>query len=360
MASPPTERPPQPVPEIRQPPKGVGHAVSANESWVSLAQSLGIDPWDLIDFNFPGVKQVKQADAQRATRQVNWYLAEYVGCRDSIDGGKNYAFGSNLAGRGRGDYRDGVIFLPPGRAAAPKTPPCAFDIQRAVELESRAAANIRTLSAQVASDFLRTVGAVGRTGRNIPTISDNAYWFAKLYEIVTIQEIAESRNYRQPAFVLHFIPVFFDLYYQALQNWMNGNRAAVSRLWTIHFSNTGRPNMSSVLGWASGVEFAVVSGVTAHVRGDMPIALERAYRSYTAKYCLDPPPAFDEFRADFFAMGMVFGRARTALLSHVAQLGPVPDAAVAIGERLGGLDTADVERWRKEAWAEAQRRIDSK
>jgi hypothetical protein len=107
--------------------------------------------------------------------------------------------------------------LPPGRAVAPKTPPCAFDIQRAVELESRAAANIRTLSAQVASDFLRTVGAVGRTGRNIPTISDNAYWFAKLYEIVTIQEIAESRNYRQPAFVLHFIPVFFDLYYQALQ-----------------------------------------------------------------------------------------------------------------------------------------------
>jgi hypothetical protein len=64
------------------------------------------------------------------------------------------------------------------RTAPPKTPPCAFDIQRAVELESRAAAQTRTLSAKVASDFLRTVGAVGRTGRFIPTITDNTYWFA--------------------------------------------------------------------------------------------------------------------------------------------------------------------------------------
>src|SRR5262245_35442848 len=115
MASPPTERPPQPVPEIRPSPKGVRHAVSSGESWITLAQSLGIDPWDLIDFNFPGVKQVQQIDSQRATRQVNWYLFEYVGCQDSIDGGNNYAFGSNLAGRGRGDYKDGVIYLPPAK-----------------------------------------------------------------------------------------------------------------------------------------------------------------------------------------------------------------------------------------------------
>src|SRR5207244_12304390 len=101
MASPPAERPPQPVPEIRQPPKGVRHTVSANESWVSLARSLGIDPWDLIEFNFPGIKQVKQVDPPRATRQVNWYLSEYVGCRDSIDGGKNYDFGAYLTSRGR-------------------------------------------------------------------------------------------------------------------------------------------------------------------------------------------------------------------------------------------------------------------
>jgi hypothetical protein len=131
MANPLTERPQQPAPEIRPLPKGVRHAVGASESWVSLAQPLGIDPWDLIDFNFPGVKQIKQADTERAARQVNWYLSEYLGCRDSNDGGRNYAFGAHLAGRGRGDYRDGVIFLPPG----PK-PACPFDIKDALTIEA--------------------------------------------------------------------------------------------------------------------------------------------------------------------------------------------------------------------------------
>ena len=237
MATPLTERPQQPAPEIRSLPKGVRHAVGANESWASLAQSRGIDAWDLIEFNFPGVKQVKQADTERATRQVNWYLSQYVGCHASNDGGRNY--------------------------------------------------------------------------------------------------------------------------HQALQNWLNRNRAAVGRLWTIHFTGAADPDNSSVNSWSMGVQTSIETGVTAHVRGDMPIALERAYHSYTAKYCLDPLPVFDQFRADFFAMGTVFDRARKILLSHVAQMGPVPEAAVAVGEKLfSRIDSNVVDGWRKEAWAEAERRID--
>lgn len=355
MATPLTERPQPPAPEIRSLPKGVRHAVSAHDSWVSLAQSLGSDPWDLIEFNFPGVKQVKQADTERATRQVNWYLSEYLGCQDSNDGGRNYAFGAHLAGRGRGDYRGGVIYLPP----RPKTSACPFDIRDAVTIESVAAARVRALSRDIASGFIGLAGAVGRRGRFIPTILDNKYWFAKLYEIVTIHEINEARNYREPAFVLHFIPIFYDLYNQALQSWLNKNRAAVGRMWTTHFTGAADPDNSSVMSWTRGVQHSIESGVTAHVRGDMPIALERAYHSYTAKYCLDPPPAFDQFRADFFAMGAVFDHARKILLSHVAQMGPVPEAAVDVGERLfSNINTNVVDGWRKEAWDDAQRRID--
>jgi hypothetical protein len=87
---------------------------------VTLAQQLGIDPWELIDFNFPGMLQLKQRDVQRATRQVNWYLANYVGCWESTDGGKNYAFGSTYKG-GMGDYANGTIFLPPH--TLPPVPP---------------------------------------------------------------------------------------------------------------------------------------------------------------------------------------------------------------------------------------------
>ena len=42
-------------------PGGERHPVKTGESWASIAKARGIDPWDLIDFNFPGMKQVMQA-----------------------------------------------------------------------------------------------------------------------------------------------------------------------------------------------------------------------------------------------------------------------------------------------------------
>jgi hypothetical protein len=125
MSKPATEPPPlmTRAPEIRTPPKGTAHQVGPGDSWVTLAKPLHIDPWELIEFNFPGTLTVMRFDPQRATRQVNWYLEQYVGCTQSNDGGKNYAFGSGLAGRGRGDYKDGRIYLPPPRVAPPPPPP---------------------------------------------------------------------------------------------------------------------------------------------------------------------------------------------------------------------------------------------
>src|SRR5262245_30127811 len=103
------EKPVKPVPSTYVPP-GIRHTVRAGETWVSIAKTHGIDPWDLIDFNFPGMKQTKQIDLQRATRHVNWYLREYVCCEISFDGGRNWAFTSGLS-KGRGVWRGGRIYI---------------------------------------------------------------------------------------------------------------------------------------------------------------------------------------------------------------------------------------------------------
>jgi hypothetical protein len=223
-----------------------------------------------------------------------------------------------------------------------QAPTCAYDINNALEIEREAARRTLALSASVANRFIRTLGGLSARGRFIPTILDNKYWFAKLYEYITYFEAADAPKFRHGAFVMHFIPIFYGLYFQALEDWT-----------------------SSIMRWASGVQSSIVSGVTAHVQGDMATALEQAYRSYVAKYCLSPPPRFDEFRHDFFEGNrIVFERAKAAFLLHLSQHGPLPvgpeigQFLFAQGEPLaGGLDVGEVYRWRDVAWSTAKRRL---
>lgn len=107
-----TTLPTPPQSDALIPPGGVRYPVTARDSWISLAAGLKMEPWDLIDFNFPGLKRTSLANRELATRQMNWYLQEYVGCSLSRDGGKNYAFSDGLTG-GRGVHKGGIIFLPP-------------------------------------------------------------------------------------------------------------------------------------------------------------------------------------------------------------------------------------------------------
>lgn len=116
------EKPSVLVPETYKP-SGIRHPVKTGESWISLAKAAGIDPWDLIDLNFPGMKKVSQVDRQRATRQVNWYLSEYVGCQTPAPpDNQNWAFSSGLT-KGKGVWKGGVIFLPPGPPPPPPPTP---------------------------------------------------------------------------------------------------------------------------------------------------------------------------------------------------------------------------------------------
>jgi hypothetical protein len=313
---------------------GTAYKVKDGDNWRSVADANQIDVGALIAFNF----KTTNSD------EINWYLKEKVGCRLESPDHNNYRFSSSDV--------PGIIYIP---KAAP--PPCPNDFSKSYEIELQGAKRTRQQSIVVSSRFFGTVGAVGRTGRFISTIMDTKYWFAKLYEIITGFEIGSARAYKEPGFVLHFIPIFYDMYNRALDSWDAGG-ASVSPLWRVHFMNTGRPDMDSVLGWSSGVTTSIITGVSAHIRGDMGQALETAYRSYVKKYCLNPAPPFDTYKDDFFAMGAVFEQGRVAAMSLVASLGPVPEAGVKLGEAMGaGLSVGEVNRWRAEAWADAKRRL---
>jgi hypothetical protein len=118
MGRTPNEEPPKPpVPDHYVPTGGTRHPVQTNETWISIAALHSIDPWDLIDFNFPGLKGLKLVDFKRATHQTNWYLREYVGCKFSKDG-ENYDFTSGLKG-GKGVWKDGHVYIPPKAQPVP-------------------------------------------------------------------------------------------------------------------------------------------------------------------------------------------------------------------------------------------------
>lgn len=94
--------PSNPVLKGYVPEGGIRHRVADKESWVSLARELGLDPWVLIRFNYPTLP----ADERLAALEVNWYLQEYVGCKDVTADSRNYIFS--------GSADPGIIYLPPG------------------------------------------------------------------------------------------------------------------------------------------------------------------------------------------------------------------------------------------------------
>jgi hypothetical protein len=156
---------------------------------VGLTRKIGlVDPWDLIDFNFPGIKEVRAKDAQLASRQVNWYLAEYVGCEKSTDS-FNLAFSSRLT-RGRGVHK-GVksSFRSPGRS---KYQPC-----RAGPLISPRKAKLRFLrwssSKSVRACQLELVASIRWSWRS-PNRFTKIAWSTTTFSSATASEGVEIRS----------------------------------------------------------------------------------------------------------------------------------------------------------------------
>jgi hypothetical protein len=271
---------------------------------------------------------------------------------------------------GLGEVRRGVADIA-GRAAASvlltsaAASPCRHSIADAVAIEREAARRTLIKSAGFANSFVRSVGALSVRGRFIPTVLDNKYWFAKLYELITYYEIAGIDALQYPVFVLHFIPIFYDMYYDAFQSYSNRDFGRVTPLWMTHFRAADRPDTDSLSSWLDGVKASIKTGVSAHVQGDMAAALQRAYQSFVARYCLQNLP-LDTFRRDFFETNrIIFERAKGALFLELSRMGPFPVSpevgqfVIGAGESVvgGGLDIAEVYRWRCTAWEEARRAL---
>jgi hypothetical protein len=92
----------KPVARNYVPQGGVPYKVRDGESWITIARKHNTDPWALIRFNYPGLPSRNEL----AAPEVNWYLQEYVGCRQLTSDRTNYMFTSSAS--------PGIIYVPSG------------------------------------------------------------------------------------------------------------------------------------------------------------------------------------------------------------------------------------------------------
>jgi Family of unknown function (DUF5995) len=242
-------------------------------------------------------------------------------------------------------------------------------------LELAGARSTLNLSSRVASSFIRQLGAlapilippfpqahIGRHPGFQVTVMDDKYWFAKLYELITYFEIRDHGKFDQPGFVLHFIPVFYKLYYDALQGFQAHSLGSVSPLWLTHFNGLRKGAQPVEPGSLDGVKHSIRTGVTAHVQGDMANALENAYRTWRVK----AKPPFQDLKKDFFERNLpTFQASKAAFFLDLNDKGPFPfrpdvgQLIIAEGEQVsgGGLSVTEVYKWREAAWKTAASRL---
>src|SRR5579875_1900113 len=115
------------------------------------------------------------------------------------------------------------------------------------------------LSNEVASRFVKNLGALapillppfpaatlGRKAASQATVIDPKYWFAKLYALVSYEEISYSTHTNYPGYSLHFMKVFYGMYYNAMMSFVAGKTGNVPELWMTHFAGPKHDNKDTV------------------------------------------------------------------------------------------------------------------
>jgi hypothetical protein len=335
----PIERAPKsPLPQNYVPPESMSYKVKDGDNWQTVAAKFKLDAGKLIDFNF------KTNDPA----EVNWYLRRNIGCNKPSADGRNWAFSASA--------KPGFVYIP--TSPAKKVTPTV--VSKAPTKDCKA-------ELDAANETLRKSQEIAATIVRPRATSDLPYWFARLYQYITLYEIQERDKLTYPCFVLHFIPIFYDTYLVAADAYMKSGNIPVH--WQGHFNLAGLYVDSTNLEvYFNAVERGLTSGVTAHIQGDMAPSLEKAYRSFSAKYSGVPP--FDTYKQDFFENNKpVFEKVRLTLVNELvnratglAAMGrkPIdPKFASDMAERLGrGLNIDEIYRWREEAWATARKNLE--
>jgi Family of unknown function (DUF5995) len=215
------------------------------------------------------------------------------------------------------------------------------------------------LADQNAKDFVRLLQAGGGI-KQFP--STNLYWFAKLYSGTTYLELRDLKNVEHPAMVAHFIPIFFGLYKEAMDNYQNRVTSKVPAHWMTHFKASQEAKVS-----ITGAQISIETGAEAHIQGDMAKAFVLAYETFVSKYCPDNPPPLEYFRNSFFSPAalIIFAESQADMFIEIARtVGPQgvsiekTQEMLELGSRVfPALDLNTVYRWRQDAWDNAKKEI---
>ncbi len=212
---------------------------------------------------------------------------------------------------------------------------------------------------QNARDFIRLLQAGGGI-KQFP--STNLYWFAKLYSGTTYLEIRDLKNVEHPAMVAHFIPIFFGLYKDALDNYQNRVTSKVPAHWMSHFKASQDAKVSM-----TGAQISIETGAEAHIQGDIAKAFVLAYKTFVSKYCPDNPPPLEYFRNSFFSPAAlkIFSESQADMFTEIARtVGPQgvsiekAQKMLEMGSRIfPALDLNTVYEWREDAWDNAKKEL---
>ena len=237
----------------------------------------------------------------------------------------------------------------------PQAKGCEGDL--AIELPQ--ARKTLDIADQNAGDFLRLLQAGGGI-KQFPTT--NLYWFAKLYSGTTYLELRDLKNVEHPAMVAHFIPIFFGLYKDAMDNYQNRATSKVPAHWMTHFKASQESKVSM-----TGAQISIETGSEAHIQGDMAKAFVLAYKTFVSKYCPDNPPPLEYFHESFFgpAALKVFPESQGDIFTEIARtVGPQgvsiekTKTLLLQGSNIfHALDLDTVYEWRQDAWDNAKKEI---
>jgi hypothetical protein len=231
----------------------------------------------------------------------------------------------------------------------------------AIAREFEIARETLRLASSVATDF--TYFGLDAHGKFTRVPIDNLFWFSKVYEIITYEELnaVTEQTREHPVFVLKFIPAFYRLYYDPLQLHLR-KQPGVPSHWQTHFAVTEVDiDSTSITAYQNQILNCIVTGVRAHIQGDMATALVQAYRSCKATYPALTPD-FEKLLPDFFELDpVIFKRVPANFFKYLSKL-TLPFASTGVGqylfgagnELIHGLPIDTVVAWRAVAWKDAQ------
>lgn len=153
--------------------------------------------------------------------------------------------------------------------------------------------------------------------------NDGVKWFNKLYKLVT-ERIAEEPldSWESPDWLVRLDVVFAGLYFEALDNFANGDKIPSS--WEALFESRKKKNVDRI-------QFAL-AGMNAHINRDLYYALEQVNDEFGIS-----PDSADTVHADYLRVNDILEAVFPDALAflHTGALGSAAHYSGIIGELLG-------------------------